>query len=225
MSSCSIITVSDPKWSDIILSAYQYDLYHTQSYAILEKRYKPLLFVAYHDNNFIALPILIRNIGGTDYFDCTSLYGYCGPVSNLPFESISKEHISFFQEELMSFFRRNFIISAFSRLHPIFNQCLVLENFGKIVNINKTVVLDLTLPEEQQIKQYRKNHRKDISKLREEGFKISEAATKFEIDFFIQLYNDLMLITCLNLIAFLFGCFAEITDIQCFKQMRFEYFR
>lgn len=192
MYSLSIIEVSDPKWADIILSANQYDFYHTQSYSKLENGNKPLLFTAYRNNDFIAMPLVIRDIEGTDYFDCTSLYGYCGPVSNLPYISISKEHISFFQKELMNFFKSSSIISAFSRLHPLFNQKPVLENLGEIIDINKTVVIDLTLSEEEQIGQYRKNHRKDIARLRNEGFEVSEAKTLSEIDSFIRLYYDLM---------------------------------
>ena len=187
-----VIDISDPRWTDIISSAYQYDFYHTQSYSQLERKHRPILCVAFKNYDFIAIPLIIRKIDGTDLFDCTSVYGYCGPVSNIPFESISKEHILFFQSELLSFFKESHLISVFSRLHPILNQHLVLENFGIIKEINKTVVIDLTLPKEEQYKRYRKNHRKDIERLRKEGFIVSEASTNSEIDFFIQLYYDLM---------------------------------
>lgn len=188
-----ILDVNDSRWTEIISSCFQFDFYHTQSYSLLEKEHKPLLCVAYQNNDFIAIPLIIRGIEGTDYYDCTSLYGYCGPVSNLPFESLSEEHIQFFQSQLQDFFKRKRLISAFSRLHPVINQNRVFENFGKINQINKTVVIDLSLTEEEQYKQYRKNHRKNIEKLKEQGFVVSEATTIDEFDNFIRLYHDLMI--------------------------------
>ena len=192
MRSFSIIEVSNPTWANIISIAHQYDFYHTQSYSQLEKQNKPILCVAFHNNDFIAMPFLIRKIDKTDFFDVTSNYGYCGPVSNLPFESVSKDHILFFQSELLSFFKASHFISAFSRLHPILNQYTVLENFGIIKVINKTVAIDLTLPKDEQYKKYRKNHKKNIERLRNEGFKVIEASTDNEVDLFIQMYYELL---------------------------------
>ena len=88
--SSSVIEVNDTKWSDIILSSYAYDFYHTQSYHQLEINNRPVLFVANFEKDFIAIPLIIRNIEGTPYFDCTSVYGYCGPISNIDFESSFK---------------------------------------------------------------------------------------------------------------------------------------
>jgi hypothetical protein len=188
----SIIKVSDKKWSDIISLSYQYDFYHTQSYSLLERKNEPVLLVASHDNDFIAIPLIIRKIEGTDFFDCTSVYGYCGPVSNVPIENISSNHILFFQAELLQFFKYRKIISAFSRLHPIFNQSRFFENFGIIKEINKTVAIDLSLPDEDQKKKYRKSTLSEINQLKIKGYIVAEAQTKAEIDMFAQLYQDYM---------------------------------
>jgi hypothetical protein len=158
----------------------------------LEKTYEPILCVAFQDSDFIAMPLLLREIEETDLFDCTSVYGYCGPVSNLPFENISKDHISYFQSELLSFFKKNHIVSVFSRLHPIYDQNPVFENFGIIRMINKTVAIDLTLPKEEQFSKYRLVHKQLIRRLKENGFSVIQASTNKEIDYFIQIYYDLM---------------------------------
>ncbi len=192
MNSFSIIKVTDPRWVEIISLSKQYDFYHTQSYSMLEKTYEPVLCVAFQDSDFIAIPLLLRGIEKTDLFDCTSVYGYCGPVSNLHFENLSKDHISYFQSELFSFFKKSHIVSAFSRLHPIYNQDPVFQNFGMIRDINKTVAIDLTLPKEEQFGKYRKVHKQLIKKLRENGFVVITASTKYEIDYFIQIYHKLM---------------------------------
>ncbi len=192
MSSFSIIGVRDPRWAKIISLSYQYDFHHTQTFSFLEKNHEPILCVTFQNSDFIALPLVLRKIEGTDLFDCTSVYGYCGPVSNLPFINISKDHIRFFQSELLSFFKDNRIVSVFSRLHPIFNQDPVFENFGVIKEINKTVAIDLTLSKEVQFNKYRRDHKRRLRRLRENGFSVVEASTKEEIDSFIQIYYEVM---------------------------------
>lgn len=213
-----VLAVSDPDWARIISLSHQYDFYHTQSYSQLERNNEPVLCVAYQDNDFIALPLVIRKIEGTDFYDCTSVYGYCGPVSNLPFESITKEHILFFQSELLKFFKDKELVSAFSRLHPIFKQYPVLENLGIIKEINKTVAIDLTLLKEEQYLAYSAWHRKDIMRLMRQGFIVSEASTNSEIDNFIQMYNELMgRLIADNLYYFSREYFYSFLNNPCFK--------
>ncbi len=192
MNSFSVIGVTDPRWAEIISLSNQYDFYHTQSYSLLEKIHELILCVAFREKDFIALPLILRKIEGTDLFDCTSVYGYCGPVSNLPFKNISKDHIRYFQSELLTFFKNSQIVSAFSRLHPIFDQDPVFENFGVIRDINKTVAIDLTIPKESQFNNYRREYRRSIRRLRENGFSVIEASTKEEIDSFIEFYYGMM---------------------------------
>ncbi len=189
-----IIKVDDPKWSRLIFSSNQYDFYHTRAYSSLElsNKNEPLLCVAYWDNEFIALPIVIRKIEGTDLFDCTSVYGYCGPVSSVPPEDISGEHIMYFQSRILNFFRERKIVSAFSRLHPILDQSLFFSGFGTIKDVNNTVAIDLRLTPDEQARQYRKSHRYEIKQLYSRGFKVVEACEKSEIDLFIQIYREAM---------------------------------
>lgn len=189
-----IIKVDDPKWSELIFSSNQYDFYHTCAYSSLElsNKNEPLLCVAYWDKEFIALPIVVRKIEGTDFFDCTSVYGYCGPVSSLSQEDISSEYINYFQSQLLSFFKERKIVSAFSRLHPIMDQSIYFSDFGTVKDVNNTVAINLRLTPEEQAKQYRKSHKYEIKQLYRWGFKVTEAVEKTEIDLFIQLYIEAM---------------------------------
>jgi hypothetical protein len=189
----SIIQATDCKWTDIISQCYQYDFYHTQAYSLLESGSDHILFVAYMDHDFIAMPLVIRKIERTDYLDCTSVYGYCGPVSNLPFESISQDLIKSFQNQLLQFFNKKGIVSAFSRLHPLMEQGKILENFGTIKDVNKTVAIDLKMPAEQQFANYRESHRRKIRKLLKEGYEVFEAKNSDELDIFIEIYNQSMI--------------------------------
>ena len=188
-----ILNINDPGWSEIISSSYEYDFYHTQSYSALEYPNELILLVAFEGEDFIALPLIIRKIARTVFYDCTSVYGYCGPVSNKPFEFLSGDHIRYFQDELLKYFKARHVVSVFSRLHPLINnQSGIFENFGIIREINSTVAIDLQMPEEQQLKNYRESHRRNIKKSLKEGYSVSEASTQEEIESFVEIYLESM---------------------------------
>jgi lipid II:glycine glycyltransferase (peptidoglycan interpeptide bridge formation enzyme) len=192
MKSFQVIKVSDSAWTNVISSACKFDFYHTRTYSSFEKTDEPLMCVAYYNKDFIALPVIIRKIPNTGLSDCTSVYGYCGPVSNLPFDAITSEHIRYFQQELLHFFESRQIISAFCRLHPVFDQTPVFDQFGSVRGINQTVGIDLKLSADEQFSKYRESHRRKIRKLRKEGFSVYEATSKEEIAIFTDIYNDNM---------------------------------
>jgi hypothetical protein len=192
MNNFSVIEVADNKWSDILNKSLQYDFYHTQAYHQLEKKNRPVLFLAVFNNDFIALPLIIRKIPNSTYFDCTSAYGYCGPVSNLDFELIPNEYFSIFQEKLTNYFKQYNIITAFSRLHPLISSGAFFKDFGIVKDINKTVAVDLRISLEAQKKQYRKSNKSELNQLRIKGFEIVEAKSKEDIDAFIAIYHETM---------------------------------
>jgi hypothetical protein len=47
-----------------------------------------LLLAFFFNDDFIALPLIVTAIPNTSFVDCTSVYGYCGPISSLNFEDI-----------------------------------------------------------------------------------------------------------------------------------------
>ena len=58
-------------WEKVLEQLGVYDFYHTYDYHHLSKNdgEKPVLLVYTKDNLTIALPLLIRQINNTDYFD------------------------------------------------------------------------------------------------------------------------------------------------------------
>lgn len=192
MNNFSIIEVFNNKWSDIISKSMYYDFYHTQSYHMLEKENRPVLFVVHFKDDFIALPLILREIPNSEYFDCTSAYGYCGPISNLDFDLIPNEYFAVFQQELSRFFKENNIVTAFSRLHPIISHGNLFEDFGTVKEINKTVAIDLRISLDDQKKQYRKSNKSELNQLRRKGFEVVEAETKEDIDTFVTIYYETM---------------------------------
>ena len=187
------IGLNQSEWTSIIRRSYQYDFYHTLSYNKLEKEGRSTLFVAEKDDDFIAFPLVIREIPNTSLYDCTSVYGYCGPISNLSVDNISDELIHFFAESLLNYFQQENIVSVFCRLHPLIEIDKIIEKIGgKIIKLNKTIAVDLKLTEAEQRKQYRKSNKYEINKLKRNSFEIIEAKSEEELDAFIDIYCKTM---------------------------------
>jgi hypothetical protein len=189
-----VVLFADDKeqWSVYLKSCCYFDFYHTWDYHTMEKEGEPLLFVYLQEPYFIALPLIKRTIEGTSFYDCTSAYGYTGPISNLEFEKMNKRLIEGFQESLIDFFRSNQIVTVFSRLHPLFNQQLLFEGLGGLYRNGETVAIDLSLSIEEQRLKYRKTLRQKINQLRKKGFVVKESATEAEVKAFSEIYTESM---------------------------------
>lgn len=186
------IDVSDNEWSKVVNQCETYDFYHTQSYHLLEKENTPVLFTLCSESEVIALPLIIRKIPNSDLFDCTSAYGYCGPISSVSLDVISNNLIINFQKELINYFDKNNIIAVFSRLHPLISHGTFFGNFGTIKNLNKTISIDLGLSPDEQRKQYRRSNKSELNQLRRKGFTVVEATSKESIDEFVSIYHETM---------------------------------
>lgn len=193
MSDLTKITVSDSNWSHLIQKVREYDFYHTQGYQLLETENEPSLLVVNFESGFIAIPLVVRRIEGTDYFDCTSVYGYCGPITTFNKDELTNDITSEFQKQLIAFFNDNKIVSVFSRLHPLIDNDVLLTGLGKIKTLNKTVAIDLTISPEEQRRGYRKSNKSEINQLRgKKGYSVREAKSKEDIDSFVDIYYETM---------------------------------
>jgi hypothetical protein len=189
MSKFLVIDVDDSRWNDIVFSSLQYDFYHTQSYHLLDKENEAVLFVYFFDDNFIALPLVIRSIPDSDLKDCTSVYGYCGPVSNIKFNNLPSEAINQFKKELNLFCMERKIISSFSRLHPLFSfQEIIFKDFGEVLPLNKTVAINLNQPVDLQRYGYNNTTRLHINRALKNGIFIRKTSDFEDIERFIAIY-------------------------------------
>lgn len=175
-----LTTENKNSWDRLIQSSYNYDFYHLCSYhhiAELKGEGKAYLFVYKENGKFIAVPFLLRSIWeiegmkevGKDWLDATSVYGYPGPVSNIPLKK--NDILSRFGEALLDIFKEKSIVTAFSRLHPIWQNNSFLKT-GDLICSGKTVSIDLSLPLEEQWRKFRDNHKRDIKKLRSMSIKV-----------------------------------------------------
>ena len=189
-----VVTASEgSRWNYFIFKCRDYDFYHCHSYNALERSGNPFLFTVTDEHgDLIVFPLVSRPISGTEYHDCTSVYGYPGPLSNKTPEALSPQLIRFFHISLLNFFREEKIIAAFSRMHPLIEQTALLQGLGKILTLNKTVAIDLSLPPEIQRQQFSSTTKRHLNRARRTGYVVRRTCNKAHIDEFAAIYTETM---------------------------------
>ena len=188
-----IISVKEKSsWDYYLKKALDYDFYHTWDYHSLERNGKPVLIVFMHGEDFIAFPLIKRNIEGSPYYDCTSAYGYTGPISTLPFETMDENLIKSFNQAFTNYLKNEMIVTVFSRFHPLFSQAILLQNLGGLHFNGKTIAIDLKPSLEEIRLKYKRSVRQKVNQLRRKDYKIHKASSKVEICAFARIYNDSM---------------------------------
>jgi len=195
-----IISLRQPdRWLDILRECYRYDFYHCPSYheiSVDATDHEAFLF-SYHEGGYtIAIPLILRPVSEVEglesfeYMDATSVYGYVGPVASD--EVIPEKIINNFQVSLRKGLGEINALCAFSRLHPLIGQRPLLTGFGDIMRIGRTVSIDLWLPIDDQYACYRREHKRDITRLKQLGARCIEDEDGQNLDDFIQIYNENM---------------------------------
>ncbi len=194
MNNFKIIELDDPIWRKYLDSSFRYDFHHTPSYHKIEKKMgdQVLLFVAEDNKDFIAFPLIIKEIPHSSHRDATSVYGYAGPISSRATSDLPQELIIHFQQKFIEYCTDHSIISVFSRLHPLIDQTSFFHGFGHLLSLNKTVSIDLTVPSDDQRRVYRKSLKSELNQLRRFGFTVEAAKDNQELESFIDIYHSTM---------------------------------
>lgn len=187
-----IIENNSSTWTEIVKQASVHDFHHTAYFHKIDTNLPSKLLLFSDKENFIALPVVIRPIENTDFFDITSVYGYAGPVYCFKENYDSNDLINFFRTNFNEFCKEYNIVSVFSRLHPLIEQKDIIGELGEIIDLNKTISVDLTLSADEQRKEYRKSLKSELNQLRRKEIEVKEAVTKEEIDDFITIYYETM---------------------------------
>lgn len=145
-----------------------HDFYHTWDFHAISRdngEGSPVLFRVEAEGGGLLLPLLEREIPDTDWLDLTSVYGYPSPlVYGSPGDDA---RLLTLWGELLRYLRGRGYVSLFSRGHPILTPQALRGPYYK--PIGELVYIDCSLTEEGQIRQYRRNHRQDIQKLKDKG--------------------------------------------------------
>lgn len=189
----NLITIhQDVEWKQIVQKSLEYDFYHTWDYHSMASEGDPVLFVFSEGDDFIALPLLKRTIPDTYFYDMTCVYGYTGPISNKPFQSISAEISQNFKTELLKFLKENNIVSVFSRLHPFFDQLSLIRNFDGVYDNGQIVMIDLRQTLQEQRSRYKGRLLGKIVRLKKDGFYIQDSKSPEAIKDFAEIYTENM---------------------------------
>jgi RimJ/RimL family protein N-acetyltransferase len=184
----------EAEWKDLVKRALKYDFYHSWTYHSLDNTSGiPMLFVYEEGNDFIAIPLLKRDIRDSEYYDMSSVYGYSGPISNKDFHTLPSGFVYNFRSCFLDFLKDEKIVTVFSRLNPFFDQVELMGDFGGVVDNGKVVVLDLSLPIEEQRSAYQERVLRKIRTLRKKGYYVREANTGEDIKTFSAIYTLNML--------------------------------
>lgn len=185
-----VITQKD-HWDRLLAEIGTYDFYHTYDYHKLSKapNEKAVLLKYQKKKTLIGLPLLLKNIEGTDFFDATSVYGYAGPIGkNVPKDFDNNDFLNY----LNSYFESNNIITVFSRLNPFIpNQENILKNYGNVVKQGKVVNIDLTLSPDFVRQGYHRRLKTHVNKARRECT-IRRALNAKEFAKFVEVYYENM---------------------------------
>jgi len=182
-----VITLDNSQeWKHILSLVKAYDFYHTPSYHQLEKSGESQLLVFQENAHIMALPLIIRKIAGTPWFDASSVYGYTGWICS---QKINSSEVS---EILQDYFDKEKIISAFSRIHPIIENA---DSFPVGVVEDSNLTLGINLKEEPAIQRYHysRSVRRSINKSRKSGVQVRMSKTVADVRLFSKIYTDAML--------------------------------
>lgn len=179
---------NNEEWNTYIDRSLIHEVFHTWYYHSLNKEGEPVLFVYEENDLFIALPVIKRKIENSAFFDMTSVYGYCGPISNINLLDIPALATTRFKKAFVSFMKEENSVCIFSRLHPFLNQHNILGSIGGLKENGTTLYMDLSMAVEDQRSRYDKRLSRQIRKMREKGYLIKELNTLEGIKSFIDMY-------------------------------------
>lgn len=193
-----VLTTRDAtRWQGVLDEIGSYSFYHLPAFHKLSEMRgegEAVMPVFREAGHVLAFPMLVREIDGSvagavGLRDATSVCGFAGPIVSP--RTIPEPTRQRFLARLQRFFRDNSIVTAYSRLHPLFDGASLLDGFGETREVGATLSIDLTQTPEAQFSRYRPTRRKEIRRLKRIGFHCRELGAD-RLDEFLQIYDSTM---------------------------------
>ena len=176
-------TADNQTWNNQLKIFNSDDYFHSYNYHYLFSKYvlkksEPIMFY----NETFCIPLVLRKIYNTDFYDLTSVYGYNGYLLK------NDSNIEFIFESFIKFIKNNFpkVITVFFRSYPL--QKLVQ---SKYLSKTNTLALINLLDKNWPIN-LKQNEKRNIKKLKKIGAIFVQNKGEFEIKNFIQNYFETM---------------------------------
>lgn len=184
-----------------VYSKYEY-------YNLYEKHYDVKSESIFWEDDYLKVfwPHLIRDISKLDkcgdfsFYDLTTPYGYGGPLiqSDTDDEIRASESARSFFEDYKEYALKNGYVSEFIRFDPILMNWKLFEGIFPVEHVNDVVLVDLSLEEDEILRNIRRSHKRTIKKSIKAGGKVRFIENPSEEDFseFAELYCRTMDKTC-----------------------------
>lgn len=189
------------RWQDQLARAGVSDVFFFPDYAQTFDNVDggtPHLFAYQHGDCRLVYPFRLLPLPEAEPFadfpgwcDVTSDYGYGGPVISVPDGKDPSDFILSAIREFDAFCAEKQVISEFCRFHPMLGNASYLSAYQPVFS-NQTVWADLTLPENEFLRQIRKGYRYDIRKAGRSGVEVEICNAETCVDPFHALYIQTM---------------------------------
>jgi hypothetical protein len=198
-----LISIDQPTaWDRAVVRCGRHDTYHLAGYHRLAEQSgegEPYLLFFEDAGRMAALPFLRRPVANVPGLECrpdadaTSVYGYPGVVTAVrPSDAAAEKFRWRFQAALGEVLTRLGAVVFFTRQNPLIDTSWMLQPMAQLTTAGPTAAIDLRLSEEEQLRQFRTNHRRDIHRARREGIVVREDPSFEQIGQFTRLYRETM---------------------------------
>lgn len=187
-----IIDIETPNiWDNIVKSFDSYDVYYLSGYVKAFQIHgdgEPQLLY-FEDNGLRAIYVYMKRYTSIDgLFDSITPYGYGGVL----FEgNTNEDNLRQFWAEYISKMEEINIVDNFVRYHPILANAQPMKQISEVIDLGKTIALDLSSPEVIWENIDGKSRNK-IRKAEKNGIKIDHSKDFNLFEKFIQIYNATM---------------------------------
>lgn len=177
-------------WDDIVRSFSNYDVYYLSGYVkafqINGDGEPELLY--YEGEGLRAIYVYMRRKIAAGMYDAVTPYGYGGVLFD---GDVSVDRIEAFREAFEEQMQASGIVCNFVRYHPVINNADPMKAISRVVDLGKTVAMDLSSPEMIWQNIHSKN-RNMIRKAEKNGVEILHGKGMELMDQFMSIYNATM---------------------------------
>ncbi len=179
------------EWDEVVRSFQEYDVYYLSGYVKafhLHGDGEPFLMY-YEENGLRAIYVYMRRPTAIDgIYDSVTPYGYGGVL----FEGDASEaNRQAFWKAYLEEMAKEHIVDNFVRYHPVLKNAGPMKPISNVIDLGKTIVMDLTSPEVIWENIHSKN-RNMIRKAEKNGIMIEHGQGMDLFDRFIEIYNATM---------------------------------
>ena len=187
-----IIGIEESKlWDQIVCGFANHDVYYLSGYVrAFEIHRDGIPQLLYYDNNGLrAIYVYMKRKTSIDgIFDSITPYGYGGVL----FEGDTSEtNLKTFWDAYVDKMNEESVVDNFVRYHPVLANAIQMKEVSQVIDLGKTIALDLTSPEIIWENIVSKN-RNMIRKSEKSGVEIHHSKDMKLFNDFIRIYNATM---------------------------------